>query len=339
MQHPRSTATMPRMKIAILDDYLDTTRTLACFDTLAGHDVTVFTDHLQAVAPLAERLAPFDALVLIRERTRIDASLIDRLPRLRLISLRSSYRHVDIAACARRGITVCSSLHVTTPCHAAAELTWGLTLAAMRQLPAQVASLRRGTWQTAIGRSLHGRTLGIYGYGRIGRVVAGYGRAFGMDVIAWGGEGSLTRARRDGHATAADRASFFAGCDVLSLHVRLTPDTRGTVRFVDLAAMKPDALLVNTSRAGLIAPGALVAALHAGRPGMAAVDVLDHEPVTGDAEPLLSLDNVIATPHIGYVTREEWELQFAEIFDQITAFAAGAPINVIAPEAAQGALA
>lgn len=167
MQQPQAAATMARMKIAILDDYLDTTRTLACFDTLVGHNVTVFTDHLQAVAPLAERLAPFDALVLIRERTRIDASLIDRLPRLRLISLRSSYRHVDIAACARRGITVCSNLHVATPCHAAAELTWALTLAAMRQLPAQTASLRAGNWQTAVGRSLHGRTLGIYGSGEL----------------------------------------------------------------------------------------------------------------------------------------------------------------------------
>src|SRR5664279_632033 len=326
------------MKVSILDDYFDTLRTLDCFNRLADHEVTVWNDHVQEVEELTGRLQGAEALVLIRERTQIRTPLLERLPELKLISQRSVYPHIDIDTCTRLGIVVSSDLHQGSPSYATAELTWGLVIAGMRRIPQQVASMKAGHWQDGVGRSLLFRTLGIYGYGRIGRVVAGYGRAFGMDVIAWGGEGSLTRARRDGHATAADRASFFAGCDVLSLHVRLTPDTRGTVRCVDLAAMKPDALLVNTSRAGLIAPGALVAALHAGRPGMAAVDVFDHEPVTGDAEPLLSLDNVTATPHIGYVTREEWELQFAEIFAQITAFAAGAPINVIAPEAAQGAL-
>jgi D-3-phosphoglycerate dehydrogenase / 2-oxoglutarate reductase len=319
------------MKVAILDDWFDTLRTLPCFAKLAGHSVTVFTDHVHDVDVLAERLAGFDALVLIRERTEIRTALLERLPNLNLISQRSVYPHIDVDTCTRLGITVCSDLHAGTPSYATAELTWALVLAATRQIPRQVASLKAGTWQAGVGTSLRGKTLGIYGYGRIGQVVAGYGAAFGMDVVAWARPDSLSRARAGGLTVADSVESFFRICDVLSLHMRLVPATSGIVTAEDLGRMKPTALLVNTSRAGLIEPGALVAALRAGRPGMAAVDVFEHEPVRDPADPLLGLDNVVATPHIGYVTREEWDLQFCDVFDQINAYAAGTPINVVNP--------
>jgi D-3-phosphoglycerate dehydrogenase len=321
------------MKVAILDDWFDTLRTLQCFAKLHGHDVTVFTDHVQDTDVLAKRLAEFDALVLIRERTEIRAALLERLPRLRLISQRSVYPHIDVDACTRMGIVVCSDLHAGAPAYAAAELTWALVLAAMRQIPQQVASLKAGRWQAGVGSSLRGKTLGIYGYGRIGKVVAGYGAAFGMNVLVWGRPQSLERARADGLATAQTKTGFFEACDVLSLHLRLVPETRGIVTASDLARMKPGSLLANTSRAALIEEGALAAALGAGRPGMAAVDVFEDEPVHDPGHPLLSMDNAVCTPHIGYVTREEWEVQFADVFDQINAYAAGAPINVVNPEA------
>jgi D-3-phosphoglycerate dehydrogenase / 2-oxoglutarate reductase len=324
------------MNIAILDDYFDTLRTLPCFSTLAAHDVTVFTDHVESDDALAERLAPFDALVLIRERTAIRAPLIERLPALRLISQRSVYPHIDVDACTRRGVVVSSNLHAGTPSYAAAELTWALVLAAMRQLPAQMASLQAGDWQVGVGHTVRGKTLGIYGYGRIGRVVAGYGDAFGMRILVWGREGSRAAAEADGHAAAISKHAFFAASDVLSLHMRLVDATRGIVTRDDLAAMQQTALLVNTSRAGLIAPGALLKALRAGRPGMAALDVFDREPLRDLDDALLSLPNVVCTPHIGYVTHEEYDLQFSDIFDQINAYAAGAPINVVNPEVLQG---
>ena len=320
------------MKVAILDDWFDTLRTLACFEKLASHEVTVFTDHVQDTDVLASRLATFDALVLIRERTEIRAPLLERLPNLRLISQRSAYPHIDIDTCTRLGVTVCSDLHAASPSYAAAELTWALVLAAMRQIPRQVASLKNGDWQAGVGSSLTGKTLGIYGYGRIGKVVAGYGAAFGMHVLVWARPESLARARSDGLTTAESKGSFFETCDVLSLHMRLVPTTRGIVTPDDLRRMKPTALLVNTSRAGLIEEGALVAALQAGRPGMAAVDVFEDEPVRDPTHPLLGMDNVVCTPHIGYVTREEWEMQFSDIFDQINAYQAGKPINVVNPQ-------
>jgi D-3-phosphoglycerate dehydrogenase len=319
------------MKVAILDDWFDTLRTLACFKQLAAHEVTVFTDHVQDIDALAERLAGFDALVLIRERTEIRAALLERLPGLRLISQRSVYPHIDIDACTRLGITVCSNLHSGSPSYSTAELTWALVLAAMRQIPEQVASLRDGRWQAGVGHSLRGRTLGLYGYGRIATVVAGYGAAFGMRVLIWARPESLEQARADGRDTAPTKEDFFGECDVLSLHMRLVPATRGIVTQADLARMKPTALLVNTSRAGLIETGALVAALRNGRPGMAALDVFEQEPLRDPSHPLLTMDNVLCTPHIGYVTHEEWELQFADVFDQINAFAAGAPLNVVNP--------
>jgi D-3-phosphoglycerate dehydrogenase len=227
---------------------------------------------------------------------------------------------------------VSSSQHADTPAYAAAELTWALVLAAMRQLPQQIAALKSGQWQMGVGLSLRGKTLGIYGYGRIGAVVAGYGKAFGMKVLVWARPASLARAQQDGYEAAIDKEAFFKTCDVISLQMRLVDATRGIVTAGDLARMKPSALLVNTSRAGLIEPGELFAALKRGRPGMAAVDVYEQEPVLNGNHPLLTLTNVICTPHIGYVTRDEYEIQFADIFDQILAFAAGEPINVVNPK-------
>jgi D-3-phosphoglycerate dehydrogenase / 2-oxoglutarate reductase len=333
MRHILPSAPTARpVRIAILDDYFDTLHTLPCFARLAPFDVTIFDDHVQDVDRLAARLADVEVLVLIRERTRIEAALLERLPRLRLISQRSVYPHIDVAACTARGVIVSSNLHADAPSYAAAELTWALVMAAMRQLPQQMAALKRGDWQIGVGHTLRGKTLGIYGWGRIGRVVAGYGEAFGMEVLVWARPESIARAAAEGWPVAPDRQTFFAASDVVSLHMRLVPATRGIVTADDLSGMKPSALLVNTSRAGLIAPGALVAALNAGRPGMVAVDVYDTEPLTDVRDPLLALDNVVCTPHIGYVTRDEFELQFADIFDQIVAWAAGAPINVVNPE-------
>jgi D-3-phosphoglycerate dehydrogenase len=321
------------MRISILDDYFDTLRTLDCFAKLAGHDVEVWNDHVGDLDALAERLRDTEALVLIRERTEIRAPLLGRLPKLRLISQRSVYPHIDIDACTALGVIVSSSMHAETPSYATAELTWALVLAAMRQLPQQAAALKHGTWQLDVGHTLRGKTLGVYGYGRIGSVVANYGKAFGMHVWVWARESSHGRARNDGFSVAPNKGALFAECDVVSLHMRLVDATRGIVTTGDLARMKPTALLVNTSRAGLIEPGALVAALKNGRPGMAAVDVYEQEPVLGGRHPLLALENVICTPHIGYVTRDEYELQFSEVFDQIAAYAAGTPINIVNPGA------
>lgn len=320
------------MKVAILDDYFDTLRTLPCFAKLGGHEVTIWNDHVQDTDRLADRLKDTEALVLIRERTQIREALLERLPKLRLISQRSVYPHIDIEACTRLGIVVSSNMHAGTPSYAAAELTWGLVLAAMREIPQQMASLRKGNWQIGVGRTVRGKTLGIYGYGRIGAVVAGYGKAFGMNVLVWAREKSLDQARADGYDAAPSKAAFFERCDVVSLHMRLVPATRGIVTAEDLARMKPSSLLVNTSRAPLIAPGALVAALRSGRPGMAAVDVFEEEPLRDPAHPLLTLPNVVATPHIGYVTLDEYETQFSDIFDQIVSYAAGTPTNVVNPE-------
>jgi D-3-phosphoglycerate dehydrogenase / 2-oxoglutarate reductase len=320
------------MKISILDDYFDTVRTLACFQKLEGHEVTVWNDHVQDTDALAARLKDAECLVLIRERTAIRAPLLERLPRLRLISQRSVYPHIDVEACTRRGVVVSSSQHAGTPSYAAAELTWALILAAARQLPQQMAALKVGKWQIGVGTSLRAKTLGIFGYGRIGATVAGYGKAFGMNVLVWAREQSLERARADGYATARSKAEFFESCDVVSLHLRLVAATRHIVTAEDLARMRPTAMLVNTSRAPLIEPGALVAALRAGRPGCAAVDVFEDEPVRDPDLPLLQFEQVVATPHLGYVTREEYETQFSDIFDQILAFAAGRPINVVNPD-------
>lgn len=320
------------MKVTILDDWFDTLRGLPCFAKLDGLDVTVWTDHVQDTEALTERLKDTEVLVLFRERTQITADLLDRLPKLKLISQRSVYPHVDVPACTRNGVLLCSNMHGGTPSYAAAELTWGLILAGMRQIPRQMASVKAGRWQAGVGKTLRGRTLGLYGYGRIAGAVAGYARAFGMDVVWWSSEAGRARAAADGETVAASREAFFAGSDVVSVHVRLKPETKGIITRDDLTAMGPGALFVNTSRAGLVAPGALLDALNAGRPGMAAVDVFDTEPLTDPADPLLAHPNLIATPHIGYVTEDEFDLQFSDIFDQVVAYGAGAPIHMINPE-------
>jgi len=321
------------VKVAILDDYHDTVRTLAVFKKLAQHEVRVFNDHVQDTEALAARLREVEALVLIRERTEIRAPLLERLPKLKLISQRSVYPHIDVEACTRLGVVVSSSMHPGTPSYSTAELTWGLILAAARDIPQNVAGLKAGRWQSAIGNTLRGKTLGIYGYGRIAREVAKVGDAMGLRILVWAREASRDKARADGYAVAPSKDAFFAESDVITLHMRLVDATRGIVTRADLARMKPSAILVNTSRAGLVEEGALVAALKAGRPGKAAVDVYEHEPVLNAKHPLLAMENVVCTPHLGYVTREEWELQFADIFDQILAFAAGKPINVVNPDA------
>jgi D-3-phosphoglycerate dehydrogenase len=320
------------VKVSVLDDYFDTIRTLDCFAKLKGHDVMIWNDHVQDVDKLAERLKDTEALVLIRERTQIRNSLLERLPRLKLISQRSVFPHIDIDSCTKLGIVVSSSQHADTPSYATAELTWGLVLASARMIPQQAASLKAGNWQFGVGSTVRGKTLGIYGYGRIGAVVAGYARAFGMKVLVWAREPALAKARSDGYETAAGKAAFFEQCDVISLHMRLVDATRGIVKAEDLARMKSTATLINTSRAGLIEPNALVDALRAGRPGHAAVDVFEKEPLRDTDDPLLNMDNVVATPHIGYVSRDEYEIQFADIFDQIVSCAAGTPTNVVNPD-------
>ena len=321
------------MNIAILDDYQNVVRTLDCYSKVKGHNVTIWNDHTKDVDQLAERLKDTEALALIRERTPIRAPLIERLPKLRLISQRSVYPHIDVDACTRRGVLLCSDMHPGRPSYATAELTWGLVIAGMRHLPQEMAALKAGRWQSTVGTGLRAKTLGIFGYGRIGGVVAGYGKAFGMKVVAWGREGTLARARADGFDVAASKEAFFEQCDVMSLHLRMIPETQGIVTAADLARMKPTALIVNTSRAGLIEPGALVEALKRGRPGRAAVDVYEDEPVLGATHPLLALDNVVCTPHLGYVERNGFEGMFASIFDQILAYAAGKPVNVVNPDA------
>ena len=319
------------MKVHILDDWFDTLRGLSCFNLLAGHDVTVWTDHQPDEAILADRLQDADCVVLFRERTKVTPGLLERLPNLRLISQRGAYPHVDVAACTDQGVLLCSNKGADGANHAAAELTFALILAAMRQLPQQMTSVKAGNWQMGVGRSLRGRRLGLYGYGRIGRVVADYARAFGMEVVWWSSEAGRAQAKADGETVPESRAAFFGTCDVVSLHLRLTSETRGSVTADDLGAMPPRSVLVNTSRAGLIAEGALLQALNAGHLGAAAVDVFDFEPLTDPSDPLLSHPKMIATPHIGFVTEDEFDKQFADIFEQVNAYAAGAPIHMINP--------
>ena len=319
------------MRITILDDYFDTLRALPCFRKLDGHHVDIWNDHVQDTDALAERLRETEVLVLIRERTEIRAPLVERLDKLRLISQRSVYPHIDIEACTNRGVIVSSDMHAGSPSYAAAELTWGLILAAMRQIPQQMRSLQSGNWQMGIGSTLRGKTLGIHGYGRIGSTVAGYGKAFGMGVLIWARDASRQRAEADGYEVASSKSALYEQSDIVSLHMRLVNDTRGIVTADDLGRMKPSALLVNTSRAPLIEPGALVRALRAGRPGLAAVDVFEEEPLRDPGDALLTMNNVVCTPHIGYVTRDEFDLQFSDVFDQILAYGEGRPINVVNP--------
>src|SRR3954468_672086 len=320
------------MKVAVLDDYFNTVPTLECFKKLARHEVKVWNDHAQDADVLAGRLKDVEALVLIRERTKVRAPLLDKLPRLKLISQRSVYPHIDIEACTKNGVMVCSNMHQGTPSYPTAEMTWALILAAARDLPQQVAALKAGQWQIGVGTTVRGKTLGIFGYGRIGAEVAKVGRAFGMKVLVWAREDTRRKAAADGYAVAATKEEFFAQSDILSLHMRLVDATRAIVKRADFAHMKPTAIFVNTSRSPLVEKGALEEALRSGRPGKAAVDVYDEEPVVGGNHPLLKMDNVICSPHLGYVTREEYEMQFADIFDQVVAFDEGKPINVVNPQ-------
>jgi len=321
---------MTHLRIAIPDDYQNCVRSLACFSKLAAHQVTVFNDTLHDVAALAERLQNFDALVLTRERTAISAALLSHLPHLRVISQTGKVaEHIDIAACTARGVAVVDGRGSGA---ATAELTWALVLASRRHLVDEVNRLHAGQWQGHLGQQLSGQRLGVWSYGRIGRQIAAYGRAFGMQVWVWGREASLADARADGFEVAPSREAFFAGSDVLSLHVRLNAQTRGLITAADLALMRPDALFVNTSRAELVANGALVAALEQGHPGFAAVDVYEAEPVLGAQHPLVRHPRALCTPHIGYVERDNYELYFGTAFDNLNAFASGHVQNLVNPE-------
>jgi D-3-phosphoglycerate dehydrogenase len=321
------------MKVHILDDWFDTLKTLPSFAKLAGHDVTVWTDHTEDEDILADRLAGAECLVLFRERTQITGSLLDRLPGLKLISQRSVYPHVDVPGCTRNKVLLCSNMHGGTPSIAASELTFALILACARQIPQQMQSLQQGNWQLAPGQTLSGRRLGLYGYGRIAGQVAKYAEAFGMKIWWWGSEEGRARAAADGAEVAPSREAFFADSDFVSVHVRLKPATRGIITAQDLMAMKPSASFINTSRSGLVADGALEQALGAGRPGRMGLDVFDPEPFRDVTDPVITHPNVVATPHIGYVTEDELDLQFSDIYDQINAYAQGAPIHMINPEA------
>lgn len=319
------------MKIAVIDDYQDAFRTLKCYAKLKGHDVMVYNDTEKDPVRLADRLQDAEAVLLTQQRSRFPSAVIERLPKLKVISQTGrATAHIDVEACTRHGILV-SAGGAGRP-HTTAELTWGLILAALRHIPYEVKRLREGHWQSTIGTAVQGKTLGIYALGKIGSLVAGVGRAFGARVVCWGREGSTTRAREAGYEVAAGRESFFRESDIVSLHLPLTKETRGIVTRNDLDLMKPTALIVNTSRAGLIAEGALADALKAGRPGFAAVDVFEDEPVVGAAHPLLKMDNAICTPHLGYVERDSYESYYGDAVEQIVAYAEGKPINVVNPE-------
>jgi len=320
------------MKIAVIDDYQNAFRTLKSYPKLRDHEVAVFTDTETDIGKLAERLKDADAVVLTQQRSSFPRALIERLPKLKMIGQTGrAATHVDLNACTEKGIVV--SAGGAGNSSATAELTWGLILSALRNLPFEVKRLKEGHWQSTLGIGVNGKTLGIYAYGKIGSIVAAAGKAFGARVVCWGREGSTGRAKAAGFEVAESREAFFAQADILSLHLPLNKETLGIVTRDDLGRMKPTALIVNPSRAGLIAPGALVEALKAGRPGMAAVDVYEKEPVIGADHPLLKMDNVTCTPHLGYVTREGYEEYYAVVVDDILAFAAGKPKNVLNPQA------
>ncbi|CAN7160191.1 D-2-hydroxyacid dehydrogenase family protein [Massilia sp. LjRoot122] len=326
------------MRIAVLDDYQDAVRGLSCFRLLDGYEVKVFSHAARGLGQLAIRLAPYDAVVLIRERTAFPAALLARLPNLKLISQTGKVSgHIDVAAATEHGIAIAEGIGSPV---APSELTWALIMAASRKIVPYANNLKDGLWQTAstnpvlngLGRSLRGRTLAIWGYGKIGQLVAGYARAFGMRVLVWGSEGSRQAAVGDGFEAAVSREALFAQADVLTVHLRLSEATRGIVKAEDFARMKPDALFVNTSRAELVDEGALEQALRAGRPGYAALDVFSNEPLRGDS-PLLRIPTVLATPHLGYVEQDSYEIYFQTAFENVLRFAAGRPDNILNPEA------
>lgn len=322
------------MIIAIPDDYHGLVSTLDCFASLAGHDVRVFRDAAPPFDKLIANLREAEVIVPIRERTRFTREVIERLPRLRHLSQTGrSVHHVDVAACTERGIAVTAGSHASP--YTVAEQTWTLILAALRRIPEETALMKRGEWRNSFSLGLHGRTLGVFGLGKIGTLVAATGASFGMKILVWGREASLAAARKAGYTAAAGQAELFEQSDVLSLCVRLSRDTRGIVTAHDLARMKPHALLVNTARAELIAPDALAAALRKGRPGLAAVDVYENEPVLRGDHPLLKLDNALCTPHSAWLEKDTYELYFGEAFDNVIALARGEPVNIVNPEALQ----
>ena len=319
------------MKIAVIDDYQDAFRQLACFARLKGHEVVVFSDTEKDPAKLAARLADADAVVLTQQRSPFPRAVIEKLPKLKLIvQTGRNTNHIDVAACTEKGIVIAAAGSGSP--HATAELAWALILASLRHIPHEVEQLRKGVWQTTVGTGLNGRTLGVYAPGRIGSCVAKVGKAFGMQVTCWGRDASKAKAREAGYVVPASREEFFAGADVISLHIPLNKETRGIVTAADLACMKAGALFVNTSRAPLVAEGALVAALGKGRPGYAAVDVFEDEPVVGGNHPLLKMPNVVCTPHLGYVEQRTYESFYTAAVDGILAFADGKPVNVLNPE-------
>ena len=318
------------MKIAVIDDYQDAFRKLPSFAKLGAHEVVVHSDTEKDPQKLAERLKDAEAVVLTQQRSPFPRAVIERLPKLKLISQtgRNAY-HIDLAACAERGIVV--SAGGGSPPNATAELTWALILASARHIPEEAQRMKEGKWQGTVGIGLSGRTLGVYAYGRIGSVVARVGRAFDMRVLCWGREGSTAKAREDGFDVASGREEFFETSDIVTLHLPLNADTRGLVTAQDLARMKPGALFVNTSRAPLVAPGALLEALQRGRPGYAAIDVYEDEPMLDRENPLLKMPNVLCTPHLGYVEERVYQNIYGVAVDQLLAFAAGKPINVVQP--------
>jgi D-3-phosphoglycerate dehydrogenase / 2-oxoglutarate reductase len=319
------------MKIAVLDDYQDVFRTLKCYPRLKGHEVVAFHDSVKEPAKLAERLDGFDAVILLQQRTPFPRAAVEKLRTLKVISQSGrNVTHLDVAACTEKGILVCAS-GGGLPNHTA-ELTWGLIFTALRHIPEEVAALKAGKWQTTLGTTVVGRTLGVYGYGRIGSLVAKVGRAFGMKVVCWGREGSIAKAREDGFEIAASREAFFETSDILTLHIALNKETRGIVKYADLARMKPTALIVNTSRGPIIEAESLVKALKEGRPGAGAFDVFDDEPIIGGNHPLLKLPNAVCTPHIGYVDIDTYEKYYGATVDAVLAFAEGETPTAVNPE-------
>jgi D-3-phosphoglycerate dehydrogenase len=320
------------MKIAVIDDYQNAFKALKCYPKLSGHEVVAFSDPETDPERLAERLKDAEVVVLTQQRSSFPRAVIERLPKLKLISQTGAgTAHIDVAACTERGILVSAGGGGRS--NATAELTWALILSALRHVPYEVKQLKEGRWQSTLGVEIKDKTLGIYAYGKIGSIVAAVGKAFGARIVCWGREGSTKRARDGGFEVAASREAFFADADILSLHLPLNKETRGIVTRDDLARMKTTALFVNPSRAGLVAEGALADALKAGRPGFAAVDVYEKEPVIDAAHPLLKMDSATCTPHLGYVTQEAYEQYYGLVVDQIVAFAADKPINVANPEA------
>ena len=333
-----------RLNIVILDDYQDAVRKLQCFSGLDSHIVKVYTNNVKGLGQLSVRLKDADIIVLLHDRTTITRQLVEKLPRLRMIAQVGRVgSHIDVPACTAQGVAVADGFNFPV---VTAELTWALLMAAMRRLPQYVANLKHGAWQQSglkaasmpanfgLGAVLHGRTLGIWGYGQVGKIVAGYGLAFGMKVCVWGSEVSRARAQQDGFEAMDSRKAFFSDCDVVSLHLQLCPETHASITLDDLSCMKPTALLVNTSRAELLVPDALIAALNRGRPGMAAIDVFESEPIL-QGHALLRLENCVCTPHIGYVEQDSYEQSLSAAFDNVLQYIKGMPTNIVNPGALQ----